>query len=114
MVKNPGVFVFFLSGLHVLAAIGIGSLALLFMWAFARGSLKRYRSPEVFKAFIEAERRRNADMVTKGYMTETSPGRFQHTKAYYSSPEYKASRRSSSSSSSGGGRSGGGGASSRW
>lgn len=114
---NPGVFIFIGAGLNVVAALVIGAVILLIMWAYARGSLKRYRSPAVFMAFIEAQRRLNADMVSKGYMTETSPGRFQHTKAYYSSPEYKASRSSSSrssSSSSGGGRSGGGGASSRW
>ncbi len=117
---NPGIFIFLGSGLNIFIFAGLVALMLIMSLSFVWRTIRPYRSPAAFKAFVAKQRQRNAEMVQKGYMREASLGRFEYTQAYYSSEEYKASRRSSSSSSSssrsssGGGRSGGGGASSGW
>ena len=122
---NPGAFIFIGAGFVFWLALALPTVALLIALAYFRSVTSRYRSAETYRAFIAKARKANAAMVAKGYMTETRPGVFTHTPAWFTSDEYReqqsrsrsssgSSSSSSSSSSSGGGSSGGGGASSSW
>lgn len=122
---NPGIFIFMGAGASSSGLAIAIALCTFATFVYLHVTLSRYRSVSAFRRFVEASRRKHRAFADKGYVREVAPGQFEYTTAYYSSPEYEASRaRSSSSSSSsssgggssssGGGSSGGGGASSSW
>ncbi|WP_420468443.1 TPM domain-containing protein [Panacagrimonas sp.] len=113
---NPGVFVFFLSAMQPIIFYLSLAIPLLVVALVAYLSGRKYGSPERYRRFLDNIAKQRADLIGKGHLEETAPGRFSYTPAYHASRASSSSSSggSSYSSSSGGGSSGGGGASSRW